>query len=218
MRFPIFGDCLGHGCFPLTFGLPFFGQLFLTCVQATPGNWSSRVRAGYEICGWWWRLPLPPLFFRFFFLLGRSLSVVISSRSGLFSFSLSKISTPLVFALTGWKCQMAPLGTGRNTVARHKFKHFINPRLLRRTTPAGMFPVGVSESQPGMSHSLTKTSPLFSPVVSIHLYTSRVFVWVATNNMTHLWFFFKKKNKNKTNVSKNNFMTIIKIFIASLCK
>lgn len=65
-------------------------------------------------------------------LFGWSLSVVISSPSGLFSFSLSKIPSPLVFALTGWKCQRARLGKGRSTGAPSNFKHFIDPRLLRR--------------------------------------------------------------------------------------
>lgn len=110
---------------------PLFGQFFLTCVQAIPGNGFSWVWTSYDI----WRLPLPPLFFWFFFfgsLFGWSPTVVISSLSGLFSFSLSKIPSPLVFALTGWKCQTARLGKGRSTVARSYFKHFIDPRLLRR--------------------------------------------------------------------------------------
>lgn len=80
--------------------------------------------------------------------------------------------------------------------------------------PAGTFSAAAAaESRIRASPSLTKTSPLFSPVVCIHLSAGRLFLWVATNYMTHLWSFFKK-----TNVSKNNFMTIIKIFIASLCK
>lgn len=139
------------------------------------------------------------LYLFFFFFFGWSLSVVIlSRRTGLFSFSLSKISSPLVFALTGWKCQMAPLGKNRSTVAPTNPKHFTSPRLLRRTTPAGTSSAAASESQSGMSHSFTKTSPLLSPVVCIHLSADRVFVLLATNNVTHLWFL----KKIQTNVSK----------------
>lgn len=132
-----------------------------------------------------------------FFLFGLSLSVVISSRTGLFCFSLSKISSPLVFTLTGWKCQTAPLGKSRSTVALTNSKHFRSPRLLRRTTPAGTFSAAASESQSGTSHSFTKTIPLLSPIVCIHLSAGRVFVWLATNIVTHLWFFFLKKQTNK---------------------
>lgn len=149
----------------------------------------------YDIWDWWWSLPLPLLFW-FFFSFLVDLCLVISSRTGLF-FSPSQISLPLIFAVTGWNCQMAPLGKSRSTVVLINPHHFISPRLVRRTTPAGTFPAAASDSQSGTSHSFTKTSPLLSPVVCIHLSAWQgFFLWFATNIVTHLWFFFfKKQNK-----------------------
>lgn len=134
--------------------------------------------------------------FCFFFIFSWSLSVVISSPTGLFSFLLSKISLPRVFALTGWKCQTAPMGKSRSAVALTDPKHFLSPRLLRRTTPAGTFSATASESQCRTSHSFTKTSPLLSPVVCIHLPEGRVLYDLLLTTWQHLWF-LKKKNKKK---------------------
>lgn len=131
MRFPVFGDCLGCGCCPLTFGLPFRTVLPHVCSSNSRTDSLECEQVMIFVVG-----DEDFLYLLFFFwkksLFGWSLPVVISSPSGLFSFSLSKIPSPLVFALTGWKCQTAPLGKGRSTVARSNPKHFVDPLLLRR--------------------------------------------------------------------------------------
>lgn len=163
----ISGDFLGCGCCPLTFGPPLLDSS------------SSRVFKQFQETDSL-ECELVMIFEDFLYLLcsfafigslfGWSLSVVISSPSGLFSFSLSKIPSPLVFAPTGWKCQTARLGKCRSTVARSNFKHFIDPRLLRRDGRPRQGRFQQWRLNPRAERPIpSPTSPLFLTVVSIHL-------------------------------------------------
>lgn len=193
---------------------PPFGQFFLTCVPAIPGNGFSRVWTSYDI----WRLPLPPLFFWFFFWISFWLISICGNLKPVWALLIFTVQNPVASSFRShWvKVSNGSSGGGQGYRSPKQLSTLCRPTApqTRRTTPAGTFSAAASESQSGTAHSQPSFPhrSIYSPVkLAGSLYQLLLTTW-------HIYDFFFLKKKQKTNVSKNNFMTIIKIFISSLCK